>query len=84
MSKKSGVRRTKGEIAGLVVIIILSAILLPVLIINVILIVKGSVRPDVLPDVFGVAPLAVVSPSMDGDEEGSFGQGALIFVRLLD
>ena len=84
MSKKSGVRRTKGEIAGLVVIIVLSAILLPVLIINVILIVKGSVRPDVLPDVFGVAPLAVVSPSMDGDEEGSFGQGALIFVRLLD
>ena len=77
------IKRSKAELAGLVVLIVLSALLLPILVVNVILIVKGSVNPSVPPDVFGIAPLAVVSPSMTGEEEDSFGEGALIFVKIL-
>lgn len=73
----------KRSIVGLAVMIALSVILLPILIINLTLIVKGNLNPDVPPDVFGIAPLAVTSGSMDGDEPDSFSTGALIFVDIL-
>ena len=76
--------RRKGDIAALVVMIVLSVILIPIFVINLTLIIKGSVRQDVPPDVFGIAPLAVTSPSMSGDLEDSFDEGALIFVHILD
>lgn len=74
----------KSGIATTVVMIVLIILFLPVLIINLTLIIKGSVNQDVPPDIFGVAPLAVVSPSMTGDNPDSFDQGALIFVKVLD
>ncbi len=77
-------RRTKGDIVSLVILIVLAVILIPVFAVNLTLIIKGSLNKDVPPDVFGIAPLAVVSPSMDGDREDSFPQGSLIFVRILD
>ena len=76
-------KRTKGEIASIVVLIVLAVLLVPVLAINLTLIIKGAVYPDTPPSVFGVAPMAVTSGSMDGDKEGGFAKGSLIFVDLL-
>ena len=76
--------RRKSDMIALAVMIVLSVILIPVLVINVTLIIKGSTNRSVPPDVFGIAPLAVTSGSMDGDREDSFAEGALIFVRILD
>lgn len=66
-----------------VAMIVLAVILVPVLLINLTLIVKGSIYPDSPPDVFGIAPLAVTSGSMEGDQKGSFDEGSLIFVKKL-
>ena len=74
----------KSDKVSLIVMIVLIILLLPILAVNLTLIVKGSLDPDTPPDVFGIAPLAVTSGSMDGDREGSFAKGALIFVKLLD
>jgi len=43
----------------------LSLVLLPILIVNVILIIEAKVKPDEIPGIFGVTPLAVVTDSMD-------------------
>lgn len=66
------------------VIVALIVVLLPLLIINLTLIIKGSLNPDMPPDLFGTAPLAVTTDAMAGEEEGCFDDGALIFVKLLD
>lgn len=66
------------------VIIALIVVLLPLLIINLTLIIKGSLNPDMPPDLFGTAPLAVTTDAMAGEEEGCFSDGALIFVKLLE
>lgn len=79
MKEKKG---RKGWIA-IVVVCAIALILLVILAINLTLIIKGSLNKDVPPDIFGVAPLAVTSGSMDGEAEDSFGEGALIFVKLL-
>lgn len=63
---------------------VLSVILLPILAVNLTLIIKGRLDESVPPDVFGIAPLAVTTGSMSGDNEDSFDEGALIFVRILD
>ncbi len=76
--------RRVGDIVAMVVMIVLSVILIPIFAINLTLIIKGSVNQSVPPDVFGIAPLAVTSPSMNGDREDSFDEGALIFVHILD
>ena len=66
------------------VIVALIVVLLPLLIINLTLIIKGSLNPDMPPDIFGTAPLAVTTDAMAGDAEGCFDEGALIFVKLLN
>ena len=66
------------------VIVALIVVLLPLLIINLTLIIKGSLNPDMPPDLFGTAPLAVTTDAMAGEEEGCFDDGALIFVKLLE
>ena len=66
------------------VIVALIVVLLPLLIINLTLIIKGSLSPDMPPDLFGTAPLAVTTDAMAGEEEGCFSDGALIFVKLLE
>lgn len=73
-----------GKIVRIVIMVVLTIILVPILAINLTLIIKGSVKDNVPPDVFGVAPLAVTSGSMDSDREGGFAKGALIFVKILD
>lgn len=74
----------KKKKAALVAMIVCTIILLPVLVINLTLIIKGSINRDLPPDIFGIAPLAVTTGSMAGDKEGSFEKGALLFVKLLD
>lgn len=80
MEKKDKVKK----IVGIAVLAVLTVILLPILIVNLTLIIKSSINPDVPPDIFGTAPLAVMTDSMNGDEEDSFAGGALILVDLLD
>lgn len=77
-------KREKSDKIALIVMIVIIVLLLPILAVNLTLIVKGSIHKDTPPDIFGIAPLAVTSGSMDGDQEGSFKKGALIFVKLLD
>ena len=64
--EKKGTKRGRISLA---VMIIVSVILIPILIVNLVLIVKGSVNSDTPPDVFGIAPLAVTSGSMEGERE---------------
>lgn len=74
---------TAKGLATLIVLIVLSVLLLVVLAFNVTLIIKGSLNPDLPPNVFGIAPLPVETPSMTGENPDSFSEGALIFVRIL-
>jgi len=53
------------HIVGNVVGVVLIAVLLPIMAINLTLIVKSYVHKDKVPTVFGVAPLIVMSGSMD-------------------
>ena len=80
MEKRGKVKR----IVGIAVLAALTVILLPILIINLTLIIKSSIDPDVPPDIFGTAPLAVMTDSMNGDEEDSFAGGSLILIDLLE
>lgn len=80
MEKKGKIKR----IVGIAVLAALTVILLPILIINLTLIIKSSIDPDVPPDIFGTAPLAVMTDSMNGDEEDSFAGGSLILIDLLE
>lgn len=66
------------------VTVILIVLLFPLLCINLTLIIKGSLNPDMPPDIFGTAPLAVTTDAMAGDAEDCFDEGALIFVKLLN
>ena len=52
-------KKRKIDKISMIIMIVLIVLLLPVLIVNLTLIVKGSIHPDTPPDVFGVAPLAV-------------------------
>lgn len=79
MSKKSG----KGGVVAAIVMGVIAVILLPILIINITLIIKGSAGGVAPPDVFGIAPLAVATGSMEGDNPDSFGEGALVFIDIL-
>ena len=74
----------RGGLVTTIVLIVLAVLFVPILIVNLTLIIKGSLHSDVPPDVFGVAPMAVASGSMSGDAEDCFDEGALIFVTLLD
>ena len=65
------------------VTVILIVLLLPLLCINLTLIIKSSINPDVPPDIFGTAFLAVEVDSMEGDAEDCFGTGDLICIDLL-
>lgn len=77
-------RQSKRELVKVILMAIAVVILLPILAVNLTLIIKGSLNADTPPDLFGIAPLAVTSGSMAGENPDSFDEGALIFVKLLD
>lgn len=60
--------------------IIFLIICIPILIINLIIIIKGNMKPDKVPDVFGYKPFAVVSGSM----ETSINVGDLVIAKKID
>ena len=76
--------KNKTEKIKIILMSVIAVILLPILAINLTLIIKGSMDRDTPPDIFGIAPLAVTSGSMEGDQPDSFQKGALIFVKLLE
>ncbi len=67
-------------------------ILIPLLCINVTLIIKSYMDEENMPDVFGIAPIAVAAKSedgspndfMQGEEEGCYDPGSLILIRTFD
>ena len=73
---KQGLPHLIGNIIGIAVI----AVLLPIMAVNITLIVKSYTKPNEVPAVFGVAPLIVMSGSM----EPAIKVDDLIFVRKVD
>ena len=71
------------HIIAVAVLIALTAILLPIFIINLTLTIRSSMDKTVPASVFGLAPLAVETDSMNGIEEDSFAGGSLILVRMI-
>lgn len=64
--------------------IALCVILIPMLIINCALIIKGWTNEDEVPSLFGYAPMIVLTNSMVGDKDDSFNGGDLIFVKTVN
>lgn len=67
--------------------IILIVIFLPIIIVNMIIVIKGAVHPDKVPMVLNYAPLVVVSDSMTIDKKagtGAFNRGDLIIIQKID
>lgn len=77
------VKFTKKQIIIGVVMIVIALILLPILILNIILIAKGSNDSPYPPDIGGIAPMVVSTGSMTGTRQGSFPEGSLIFIHIL-
>ena len=71
------------HIIAVAVLIALTAILLPIFIINLTLTIRSNLDRTVPASVFGLAPLAVETDSMKGVEEDSFAGGSLILVRMI-
>ena len=63
--------------------IVLCVILIPMLIINCTLIVKGWTNQDEVPTLFGYAPMIVLTDSMAGEHDDCFNSGDLIFVQTV-
>lgn len=77
-------RPSVGSIVGTVLLAVLCVILIPLLAINITLIVKGALYPDELTDVFNIAPVAIDNPYMEGEGEGCFNEGALVFIKTFE
>lgn len=63
--------------------IALCVVLVPMLIINCTLLIKGWTNKDEVPTLFGYAPMIVLTDSMAGNNEDNFGGGDLIFVKTV-
>ena len=75
---------TLAEKIIMIVGVIFCAILIPLLIINITIIVKGTLNPKTPPSIFGVTPLVVMSGSMDDGSKDCISTGDLIFSRNID
>ncbi len=65
-----------------VVGIVLCVILIPILIINCTLLIKGWTNQEEVPALGGLTVMIVMTPSMEGEAEDCFNAGDLIFVKL--
>lgn len=63
--------------------IALCVILIPMLIINCTLLIKGWTNKDEVPTLFGYAPMIVLTDSMLGNNEDNFSGGDLILVKTV-
>lgn len=57
-------KKTKAEIASLVVSIVLLVLMVPIFLINVVLIFSSIINPNDVPNIFGLKPMIVLSDSM--------------------
>ncbi len=64
--------------------IVLCVILVPILIINCILLVKGWTNQDQVPSIAGLSAMIVLTPSMEGDGDDNFNAGDLIICSTDD
>ncbi len=64
--------------------ITITVMLIPILVLNMVLIVKGTTNSEKPPSVFGVTPLVVLSGSMDDGSYGAIAIGDLILVKNVD
>lgn len=74
---------TKSTVLGIVLI----AIFAPIIIVNLVIVFKGIIKPTEVPTVFGIAPLVVDSDSMAinrGERNGAFNKGDLIFSKKVN
>lgn len=63
--------------------IALCVILIPILIINCTLLIKGWTKKEEVPSLMGYAPMIVLTDSMVGDKNDNFNGGDLIFVKTV-
>lgn len=74
-----------GQIVLTVIGIVLCVVLVPILLINVTIAIKGKANPEEVPGVFGVIPMLVLSGSMErGEKDVDIDEGDLIFLLALD
>lgn len=78
--EKRPVKKNKGGKVGTIIGVILCVILIPILIINVTMIIKGAINKDKVPTFLGYAPMIVLSPSMDP----AIKEGDLVIVKSVD
>ena len=68
--------------------IVLIAVFLPVIIFNMVIVIKGWISPNTVPTFMGIAPLVVGSDSMTLSDEaengGAFNKGDIIFIKNTD
>lgn len=64
--------------------IALCVVLIPMLIINCTLLIKGWTNKDEVPTLFGYAPMIVLTDSMVGNNKDNFSGGDLIFVKTVE
>jgi signal peptidase len=75
MSKRFKSEKANGSI---IFKIILAIILIPIVLCSLIILIKGTLFPDKIPDVFGIKPMIVMSDSM----ESYISRGDLVFVKI--
>ena len=73
-------KKEKEKKSGIWLTVLLVVLLLPILVINLIIIIKANKNPDDVPEIFGYKPLIVMSGSM----ETSIYTGDLIFTKEID
>ncbi len=79
-AKKNPEKTNKGGKVGTVIGVILCVLLIPILIVNGTIIIKGYANKDKVPTFLGYAPLIVLSPSMDP----AIQEGDLVIVKSVD
>ncbi len=82
-TKKKGIGISLHSVLTVIGITI-TVMLIPILMLNMVLIVKGTMNDEKPPSVFGVTPLVVLSGSMDDGSYGAIAIGDLILVKNVD
>lgn len=78
--EKKPVKKNQGGRVGTVIGVILCVILIPILIVNVTMIIKGYANKDKVPTFLGYSPMIVLSPSMDPFIK----EGDLVIIKAVD
>ncbi len=82
--KETKPQEDRSQKAMTIVGIVICVILVPILVINCILLIKGWTNGDEVPSIGNISPMIVLTPSMEGDGEDNFSAGDLIFIKLIE